>query len=239
MNADAICAQPCFILRHKPYRESSLILDVLSQDFGRFSLLAKGVRKAKSKTAPFLQAFGLLNISYLYREELKILTDVYSPRFPFKLQGLALYCGFYINELLMRLTFPDDPIPELFFTYQNCLTSLAERDDDSIQAILRRFEVKLLEYIGYGLQLHYDIKTARPVVPELRYSFVIEQGPYQDDTGLVTGQTLLALSTGQYNVQTLHEAKKLMRIVIDHYLQGKPLKSRQVINQIMKKLGHE
>ena len=100
MTDSAVYLQPAFILQQRKFRETSLIIDVLTRDFGRVSLLAKGVRKAKSKTAGLLQPFIPLTLSYFGKTELKTLTDVEITQPFIQLQGLALYCGFYVNELV-------------------------------------------------------------------------------------------------------------------------------------------
>jgi DNA repair protein RecO (recombination protein O) len=100
MTDNAVYLQPAFILQQRKFRETSLIIDVLTRDFGRISLLAKGVRKAKSKTAGLLQPFIPLTLSYVGKSELKTLTDVEITQPFIQLQGLAVYCGFYVNELI-------------------------------------------------------------------------------------------------------------------------------------------
>lgn len=240
MTANVIQGQPGFILRQKKYRETSLIIDVLTRDFGRISLLARGVRIGKSKTAAALQPFIPLTLSYRGDGELKILTDVNGAQFPLELKGLALYCGFYINELIIYFLHQYDPHPELFLDYNSCLDQLTGATGQQIQIALRLFELSLIEKIGYGLQLEYDFQSGLPLDPEKNYAFDVEQGAYEDSNGYLKGITLQALSVKSLpNQQILAEAKHLMRDVIDFYLQGRPLKSRQVINQIIKRTTHE
>jgi DNA repair protein RecO (recombination protein O) len=229
----AVYLQPAFILQHRKYRETSLIIDVLTRDFGRISLLAKGVRKAKSKTAGLLQPFIPLAISYIGKGELKTLTDVEVVQpFP-ELKGLGLYCGFYINELVGYLLHKYDPHPEVFAYYQECLSRLP--DASKIETTLRIFELDLMDNIGYGLQLQQDVSNKKPINPSKKYIFNIEQGPIEDENGPFSGKTLQAMSARDFtDSQVLAEAKILMRAAIDTHLQGKPLKSRTVINEIMK-----
>lgn len=233
MTDTAVYLQPAFILQHRKYRETSLIIDVLTQDFGRISLLAKGVRKAKSKTAGLLQPFLPLSISYIGKGELKTLTDVEVVQpFP-ELKGLGLYCGFYINELIELFLHKDDPHPQVFDYYRQCLSRLWE--SSRIEATLRIFELDLMDNIGYGLQLQQEAGNKKPIKPSKKYIFNIEQGPIEDENGLFSGKTLQAMSARDFtDSQVLAEAKILMRAVIDTHLQGKPLKSRTVINEIMK-----
>jgi DNA repair protein RecO (recombination protein O) len=271
MTESAVYLQPAFILQQRKYRESGLIIDVLTRDFGRISLLAKGVRKAKSKTAGMLQPFIPLLISYLGKAELKTLTGVErlvdsvpasgihsipgdrqaSSRLalgihsipgdiiqPFnEIKGLALYCGFYINELVVCFLHKYDPHPEVFSDYGECLCALSR--GANLEAALRLFELNLMEYTGYGLQLEHD-DNQKPIEPSKRYDFNAGRGPVEAANGQFSGKTLQALSARELtDPQVLSEAKILMRMVIDVYLQGRELKSRAVINKIMKHTSAE
>ncbi|MDP1664612.1 MAG: DNA repair protein RecO [Methylobacter sp.] len=237
MTESAVYLQPAFILQHRKYRETSLIVDVLTRDFGRISLLAKGVRKTKSKTAGMLQPFIPLLISYFGKAELKMLTDVEMIQPISEIKGLALYCGFYINELVVCFLHQYDPHPEVFGYYGECLSCLS--DGSAVEAALRQFELNLMECTGYGLQLEYD-DNQRPVEPLKKYDFNVGQGLVEAVDGQFSGQTLLALSSRKLtDPQVLSEAKILMRTVIDAYLQGRQLKSRAVINKIMKHASAE
>ncbi|MDO9142172.1 MAG: DNA repair protein RecO [Methylobacter sp.] len=239
MTETAVYLQPAFILQQQKYRETSLIIDALSRDFGRISLLAKGVRKTKSKTAGLLQPFIPLSLSFIGQAELKTLTAVERRAAclpddmpPFSgLQGMALYCGFYINELVTCFLHKYDPHPEVFEAYQACLFSLAE--GRSIEAALRLFELQLMEASGYALQLEYD-NHDQPIEPLKKYRFEAGQGPVAAENGAFSGKTLQALNAKELtDAQVLGEAKILMRKVIDVHLQGKPLKSRAVIQKVI------
>ncbi|SJM92089.1 DNA repair protein RecO [Crenothrix polyspora] len=236
MICDAVYEQAGFILKQRQYRETSLIIDVFTQDFGRVTLLAKGVRKAKSKSAALLQPFTALAVSYVGCGELKILTHVDVLHAALELNGLALYCGFYISELILCLLHQYDPHPDVFNDYNCCLSTLASATALEIEWALRLFEINLIEKIGYGLQLEYDFMTGLPIDAAKNYAFNIEKGPYEDALGYLSGVTLQVLHAKTlYDAKVLSEAKLLMRRVIDVYLQGRPLKSRQVMNQIIKR----
>ncbi|MCK9397179.1 MAG: DNA repair protein RecO [Methylobacter sp.] len=230
MTETAVYLQPAFILQQRKYRETSLIIDAFTRDFGRISLLAKGVRKTKSKTAGMLQPFIPLTISYFGKTELKTLTDVEMVQ-PFsQIKGLALYCGFYINELVACFLHKYDPHPEVFGHYRECLSGLA--DGDGMEAALRLFELNLMECSGYGLQLEYA-DNEKPIESLKKYDFNVGQGPVEVVKGPFSGRTLQALNSRELiDPQVLSEAKILMRAVIDIYLQGRPLKSRAVINKV-------
>ncbi len=264
MTESAVYLQPAFILQQRKYRETSLIIDALTRDFGRISLLAKGVRKAKSKTAGILQPFIPLTLSYVGNAELKILTDVERRVCsrqacgihpvpgdcrtgsrqvsgihtvpgdmiqPFsEIKGMAIYCGFYVNELVGCFLHKYDPHPEVFAYYGECLSALA--DGSGMEAALRLFELKLMECAGYGLQLEYD-ENEKAIESSKKYDFNVGQGPVEAANGQITGKTLQALSARELtDSQVLSEAKLLMRMVIDVYLQGRQLKSRAVISKV-------
>jgi DNA repair protein RecO (recombination protein O) len=235
MTDSAVYLQPAFILQQRKFRETSLIIDVLTRDFGRVSLLAKGVRKAKSKTAGLLQPFIPLTLTYFGRTELKTLTDVEITQPFIQLQGLALYCGFYVNELVGYFLHQYDPHPEVFTYYGECLSSLS--DSSKIEAALRIFELDLMDAAGYGLHLEYDFHNEKAVHPLTQYHFNAEHGPIEAPEGHFSGKTLQAMKSREFtDPQILIEAKILMRTVIADYLHGKPLKSRAVINKIIKHL---
>lgn len=233
MTGLSIYGQPAYILQHKPYRETSLILDVFTHDFGLISVLAKGVRKAKSKTAGVLLPFSLLNLSYLDRHELKLLLDVELLE-QHALQRLGLYCGFYVNELLQRFLQRHDPNPELFWCYQQILQQLALIADGEVESQLRFFELDLLEQAGYGVVLDKDARSGQKVIKEQRYAYYPDLGLVADASGHVTGATLLALAA-RVCLQPLEQqqAKQLLRLMLAPHLQGKPLKSRAVLARVM------
>jgi DNA repair protein RecO (recombination protein O) len=231
MTETAVTLQPAFVLQQHNYRETSLIIDVLTRDFGRLSVLAKGVRKAKSKTAGLLQPFVPILISYVGRSELKTLTAVEMTESFGKLSGLALYCGFYVNELISCFLHKHDPHPDVFVQYQSCLISLTQ--ESVIEPALRTFELDLLDSIGYGL--HSEVGDAKQNINSSTYLFDAERGLVVAEHGLFSEKTLRAIQLRQFNdAEVLSEAKVLMRQVIDTHLQGRQLKSRVVINKLIK-----
>ena len=236
MNETVVNLQPGYILQHRPYRETSLIIDVLTRDFGRVSMLAKGVRRSGSKYAGLLRPFFALQFSYRGKGELKNLTYVEGGGVSWPLQGVPLYCGFYTNELIDHFLHKFDPHPEVFQLYRDCLEALAANAE--IECVLRWFELDLLVSVGYGLQLDFDGQHKKPVTAAKKYFFDADGGPVEAENGDVSGQTLLALHTRTLtDAETLAEAKKVMRAVIDFHLQGRPLKSRAVIARILKQRG--
>lgn len=233
MAESAVYLQPAFILQHRPYRETSQLLAVYTRDFGIVSVLAKGVRKEKSNLAGVLLPFTLLHLSYLDKSELKILTQAEFVR-GYALQRLALYCGFYLNELLQRFLYQNDPHPELFAGYQVCLDELLA--GRNIEQTLRYFELAVLEACGYGVELDVD-QNQRRIDSLKRYGFQANAGLIEDGQGCISGASLLRLSAkGPLAGEALAEAKQFLRTMLDAHLQGKPLQSRAVLAKMIKYL---
>ena len=233
MNESAVYLQPAFILQHRPYRETSQLLEVYTRDFGIVSVLAKGVRQEKSKLAGVLLPFTLLHISYLDKNELKILTRAEFVR-NHAPQRLALYCGFYLNELLQRFLFRNDPHPELFAAYQACLGELC--NDLHIEQTLRYFELELLEACGYAVDLTAD-HNGQPVDKLKRYNFQPTVGLIADGNGCISGVSLQMLNVKAPLLgATLTEAKRFLRAMLDEHLLGKPMQSREVLAKMIKYL---
>jgi len=222
--------QPAYVLHSRPYRETSLIFDVLTEEHGKVTLIAKGVRNKKSTTATaLLQPFIPLLVSYAGKSELRNLIHVELNPPNIGLKGIQLYCGFYLNELLNHLLQTNDPCFEIYQNYHQCL-NLLQNNSDNIEAALRLFELDLLESLGYGLQLAYDFEQEKPIDAIKKYHYIPDQGAVMAENGHFSGMTLKALQAKSLeNQQSLAEAKRLMRQVIDFHLQGRPLKSRSLI----------
>ena len=235
MTENRVYLQPSYLLQRRNYRETSLIIDVFTRDFGRISLLAKGVRSAKSKTQGLLQPFIPLNLTFVGKSELKTLTDIELAG-PFRpLQGMPLYCGFYVNELTAGFLHREDPHPELFADYEQCLADL--RDNALFEAVLRNYEINLIEKSGYGLQFAYDVSNDKPINPLKRYHLNSDLNPVEAEEGGYAGNTLQAIRCRNFtDPEVLAEAKVLLRNVLNVHLQGKPLNSRKVLNEIIKRL---
>ncbi len=225
-----ISLQPAFILHHRPYRETSLLLDVFTKDYGRIALIARGVRKNRSQMRALLQPFRGLWVSWRGKTELMTLDGVEAQSMPILLQGECLLSGFYLNELLIRLLQKQDPHPQLYTIYQETLLELSQATLD--QKYLRLFEKKLLDELGYGLQLQHAF------LADQLYRFHPEQGfeLYQGETNeadplIFQGKSLVVLATGQLDqadADSLKEIKRLMRIALGIVLGPKPLQSRKL-----------
>ncbi len=225
--------QPAFILHARAYRESSQILEVFCRDHGRIGLVAKGARRPRSRWAGLLQAFVPLNLSWSGRGGLFTLRNAEPSGMSPAVSGSQLMPGFYLNELILKLLERGDGHPELFVWYAHTLSELGQGHD--AEPVLRRFEVNLLNEVGYGLNLTHDAVSHQPLVPDQNYEFVIEQGavpaePGQSGNFVFSGADILAISAGIYSTgQQLRSAKRLLRTVLNHHLGGRPLKTRQVL----------
>lgn len=225
-----------FVLHQRPYRETSLLLDVFTEQAGRISLVARGVRQQKRRQNNPFQLFQPLWLSWFGRGDLLTLGQVESTDPAFLLRGPASLCGLYINELLMRLLNIQHPEPAVFVLYQRTLARLAAADQ--IEVSLRLFEWQLLDALGYGLDLQTDA-LGSAIQPAVYYRFQPEQGfmPHNGalTSGLIQGRSLQQLQqTQQFDTQALAEIKQLMRTVLNYYLDGKPLKSRTLFAEMQR-----
>ena len=228
-----IAEQPAFVIHSYPYRETSLIIDVLSRDHGRLALVAKGAKRPHSALRGVLQTFQPLSLSWSGKSEVRTLTGAEWVGGMLPLAGDALLCGFYVNELLVKFCAREDPHPQLFHHYVVTLTRLAH-DEPPVQ-VLRSFERVLLRETGYAMALDRTV-SRRAVVPEGRYVFDPERGVREASDDLPTqwpvlaGQTLLDMEQDDYHrTQTVAQSKTLMRFLLNTYLGGTPLATRQIL----------
>ena len=225
-----ISLEPCYLLHSRPYRESSLLLEALSQSAGRVGLVARGARGTRSRWKNVLQPFRPLLLSWNQRGELGTLTGAEQVASPPALTGEPLFCGLYANELLMGFLQRSDPHPGLFDQYSRLVTALAAGSPPQPQ--LRLFEKQLMNAAGFGLQLEQECGTGRPVEADAQYEYVPEQGPHRRDSGecgagvLVSGDALLALQSGRIEARHQRELKALMRRLIRYHLGDRELKSQ-------------
>ncbi|MEX3687704.1 DNA repair protein RecO [Paraburkholderia sp. BR14263] len=228
-----IAEQPAFVLHSYPYRETSLIIDVLSRDHGRVALVAKGAKRPHSALRGVLQTFQPLALSWTGKGEVRTLTGAEWVGGMLPLTGDALLCGFYVNELLVKFIAREDPHPELFRHYVVTLTRLAH-DEPPVQ-VLRSFERVLLREAGYALALNRTVNR-KTVAAEGRYVFDPERGvreasdEWPSQWPRLSGQTLLDMEEDDYHrPQTVAQSKALMRFLLNMYLGGTPLATRQIL----------
>ncbi|MBY4947076.1 DNA repair protein RecO [Cupriavidus respiraculi] len=226
--------QPGFVLHAWPYRETSLILDVFTRDHGRMAMVAKGAKRPHSALRPVLQHFHPVSLSWSGRGEVKTLTRAeYVGGMP-PLAGDALLSGFYLNELLLRFCPREDGHPALFRHYMATLTRLGQGEPAAL--VLRGFERVLLQETGFAVAFDRCAGSGEPVQPGLDYVYQPERGvrrAHASDPSswpVVSGQTLLDMSRDDYGrAQTASQSRALMRFLLHYYLQGIPLKTRQIL----------
>jgi DNA repair protein RecO (recombination protein O) len=227
--------EPGYVLHSYPYKETSLIVEAFTRRQGRVGLLARGARRPRSAIRGMLLAFHPLGLSWSGSGELGTLRTVDwtgTHRAP---AGLGLMCGFYLNELLLRLLPRDDPHERLFDAYAESLQRLAAGDEEPV---LRAFERRLLGELGYAPVLEHDAASGAPIDPQRRYIYEPDRGPVavqgeQGAPSALRGQTLLDIARDDYaRPDTRDEARRLLRELIAQRLGGQTLHTRTVLKEL-------
>lgn len=228
--------QPAYVLHSRPFLETSLIVEAYTRDHGRVAMVARGARRPKSSLRGILLPFQRLLLSWSGKRELRTLTraewqGAYAP-----LRGQSLICGFYLNELLLKLLPRDDPHEHLFADYESTLSALRAGADQS--TLLRRFELSLLRELGYAVILDRDVERNEPVAHERSYVYIVERGPVVGHSAPgngveLSGQTLIDMQSGLFtSAVTQQQSKALMRALINHYLGNQVLHTRQLLRDL-------
>jgi DNA repair protein RecO (recombination protein O) len=215
--------QPAFILHARPYRETSLLLEAFTRDHGRIGLVARGVRRERSRLPrSLLQPLQPLLLDWLQRGELGTLTSADAAGAPLPLAGEALLPALYVNELVLRLCSRNDAHAGGFAAYAQCLARLAW--DDDAAWTLRRFERDFLADLGYALAL-LQAMDGTPVEQGVDYDYDPAEGPrpWQEGRGgvRVSGGALRALAHDlQPSPPQLAELRRVMRATVRHLAGG-------------------
>lgn len=227
--------QPAYVLHPRPYGETSLLVELFTRQHGRIGSIAKGARRPKSRLRAVIHPFQRLRVNWSGRGELMALSAAEPDGAMVDLRGQALYCGLYLNELLMRLLHRHDPHEDLFDRYQQCLQGLVSEQDPNIS--LRIFEKHLLQELGYGLILDREVGGNSPIEAESVYDYLPERGALPADQAdgqgvQIHGASLQALEREVFSeARSLGEIKVLMRRCLAHYLGPRPLYSRRLFQQ--------
>ncbi len=228
---------PGYVLHSYPYKETSLIVEAFTRGHGRVALLAKGARRPRAALRGVLLAFHPLRLSWSGVSELATLTGAEWSGGQPALSGASLMCGFYLNELLLRLLPREDPHEDLFDVYVSCIARLAGAGE-AHAVILRGFEKRLLAELGYALILDRDAASGAAIDANRRYVYEPDRGPLltrdgAEAEGAVSGQTLLDVAREDYSrPRTRDEARALMRLLISARLGGQPLYTRSVLMEL-------
>lgn len=225
--------QAAFILHHRPFRDTSQILDLISRDHGKLSVVARGSRGARSRLKGILRPFMPLSVSWMIKTDLGTLTGAEVSGAPLSLTGDALLSGFYVNELILHFLHRHDPQPEIFDVYSHTIEALAASGND-VAICLRQFEIELLRQIGYALNLDHEYGSNKALQPQQNYEYRPEQGPVavnrKEGAQVFTGEILSAIGLQRFeDAVVLRSANRLLRDVIAFHLGGKELKSRKVL----------
>jgi len=231
--------EPGYVLHTYPYKETSLIVEAFTQRHGRVALLARGARRPRSAMRGVLLSFHLLRLGWSGSGELGTLRTAEWSGALQPLGGRGLMCGFYVNELLLRLLPREDPHERLFDVYGETLARLGAQTD--LAVVLRTFEKRMLAELGYAPLLERDAES-RPIDPQRRYLYEPERGPVPARPGragelsgdlTVSGQTLLDVAADDYGrAETREEARGLMRALIAQRLHGQELHTRSVLRDL-------
>ncbi len=225
--------EPAYLLHHYAWRDSSRILELMTRSQGRVSVFARAARRGGSTLPATLQPFGELLVSWTSRGDAGQLTGAERVRAPAALAGDHLMSAFYANELLIKLLARHDPHPALFDAYATLLNRL--HDGDGQVRALRLFEKRLLDELGWGLSLEADAGSGDPLEPLRSYRYRIDGGPEVIDgvaegTLVFSGASLLSLAREELgDERSLADARRLLRAALDQCLDGRPLRTREVL----------
>ncbi|MDO6708019.1 MULTISPECIES: DNA repair protein RecO [unclassified Photobacterium] len=222
--------QRCFVLHSRPYSETSLILDVFSEETGRISLLAKGARRKRSNLKGALQPFTPLFMKWSGRGSMPVLTQAEPISIGLPMRSYILYSALYVNEILARVLEAQTPYPALFLDYLNALRELAQAENP--EPALRRFELALLDHLGYGVDFLHCAGSGLPVDDVMTYNYREQRGFIASVVAgqlTFTGLQLKAIAARRFETQDqLRAAKRFTRMALKPYLGSKPLKSREL-----------
>ena len=222
-----------FILHGRNYRDTSLILDLLTLEAGRFSVVVRGARSTRSRVRDRLQPFTPVVLGTVGRADLKTATAVDFPGRAFDLRGDRLLLGLYVNELLYRLLGRHEPMKNLFNEYCMLLGKL----ESVCQGVdeIRIFELRLLEELGYGINFEFDAGTGSRIEGNLTYRYVLNEGFYRVEetrSEFFSGKELLAIANRRLNNVDRNRLRNLTRSSLSVLLGDKPLKSRDLFREI-------
>ena len=235
-NPTRVELEPAWVLHTRQYRETSMMLEVFTPGSGRIGIVARGARRPKSPLRALLRPFEPLVLSWSGRGDLATLQQAERTGTGVTLRDAGLAAGFYANELLIRLLGRRDPHPVLFAHYSALLEELVS--PERIEPGLRNFEVALLTELGFGLNLGHSALDHTPLDKDQNYEYQLERGvvPAAMETGSLVfkGSVLLAIDAGNWtDLETRRAAKRLLRYTLDHYLDGRELKTRKVYTAML------
>jgi DNA repair protein RecO (recombination protein O) len=231
-----VALTPGYLLHHWPWRDTSRILEVFTREHGRLTLFARGVRGPTARLSAVLQPFQRLLLSWSGRGEAPQLTGAERAAQGCPLPPGAVLAAFYVNELLLRLTTRHDALPELFDHYHGTLEQL--RAGAPLEPCLRIFEKRLLELLGYGLDLAAEATSGTPLAPDRYYDFRPGVGlvPAARSMQALSGRSLLSLAGETLSgARELEDAQRLLQAALGACLEGRPLSTRAVAKSMKRR----
>lgn len=229
--------QPAFILHTRPYRNTSLIVDILTRDYGRITAVAKSARGPKSRYRGILQTFTPLLIDFYGSGELKTLGNVELTGVYYVLKTKRLFCAYYLNEILLRLLAKDDPVPKIFSYYRTALDQLANLLN--YESALREFELDMLSALGVLVSFVWEYESQKQIQADNHYQLIVDRGFHQTPLPLdlanhiYLGADILSIEKRCWlDLSCLRSAKHILRQLISAHIGPNPIHSRRLIRDI-------
>ncbi|HJL80003.1 MAG: DNA repair protein RecO [Gammaproteobacteria bacterium] len=228
--------EPVFIIHQRPYSETSQILNLFSKNYGRVDVIAKGSKRPKSKFRSFIQPFMPLSASWSGRSQLKTLRNIEAVEHHQSLvHSDHFLSALYMNELILHFLSNADPYPGLFEIYHEALRQFNLSDEH--EPLLRMFEIKLLEEIGYAINFQTEALSSKTININEYYRYEPEQGfhllPSDSQIKKYSGGQIKSIQKMDFSESdTLLAAKKLTRETIHFHLDGKELMTKKMYKSI-------
>lgn len=226
--------QPGYILHHRPFRDTSQILDIVTRDHGKIAVVARGSRGSRSRLGGVLRPFLPLRVSWVAKSDLGTLTGAEVAGSPAGVMGDAMFSAYYVNELLLHFLHRYDPQPEIFALYEEVIKALLVTEN--IAAALRSFELEFLSLLGYAVNLEHEFGSRDPLASDRDYEYRMEQGPVavvRSGPLVFSGAVYREIAAQRFdNPDILRAANRLLREIIAFHLGGKELKSRKVMMEL-------
>ena len=235
-----VLQQPAYVLLNRPYSETSWIVEVFSRDYGRLSLMAKGARRLKSKVRGALIPFQPLLVSWVGKGEIPTLTEAELDRSEFsflnnEIRGDALVCGFYCNELLVKMLHRYDSHAALFKSYHKAIMSLSSADKmPKTSVVLRSFEQSIIRESGYAIDFEKQADNQQAIQAQRQYQFFAGRGfiaQISPNTKAISGRVILALSDkppSDLSSIERSQARDLMRLILKNTMNKGDIVSRSL-----------
>ncbi|MCY3811671.1 MAG: DNA repair protein RecO [Gammaproteobacteria bacterium] len=222
--------QPAYVLHRRAFRETSVIVELLTRDHGRVAAVVRGV-KGGGRPRMSIEPFTKIEVAWRGRGQMVTVIGSEAVQATY-LTGDSLFAGLYVNELLIKTLQPQEPVESVFRHYGTTLTALAV---DDLEPALRRFEKALLDELGYGLVFDVDVKTGLPIQAHKVYRAVDGEGFHETGNGAaegeatLTGAEIAAIANGDFtDTRTRAAAKLVLRRALRQRLAGKRLNTRQL-----------